>query len=376
MPINCKEIPEQYARVQENLKKLNLDGMLAISLENFYWLSGALVTTMKSIPDRIGAVLSILDEDPVLLTCSIEESLVVDATWIKDVRTYEEFKQSPIVVLADIMRQKGLGKGRIGVEMDYLVACYYEELKRELPEVELVDVSVLYRKMRMVKTPREIKILSHAAFATEEAMTRTFWEAKPGDREIDVLNNMIIKTMQAGGSQPSGSFGTGPKSAVAHPFADESPLRNGDIVSVDFGACFDGYYSDIGRTAVVGASGERQNRIYQSLYDVQRRLIDMVRPGVKACDIYFKAVELLHAAGIDLSLSHVGHGLGLSIHEEPLLSPFCEQPLLENMIINIEPFYVTDEGYHSEDSMIVTKDGVELLSTFADHSKIIPITNK
>lgn len=371
-----KQTPEQYRRVQEALKEKNLDAMLAISMENFFWLSQSLVTTMKSIPDRLGIVLTPLNEEPTILVCSIEESLVRDDSWIQDIQTYEEFTQSPIAVLAEIMRKRGLSHSRIGIEMDYIVARYYDELKRELPDIELVDVSDTYRKLRMIKTPKEIEILAYAARSTEEAITRAFWEAKPGDKEIDVLNNMIIKTLKSGGSQPSGSFGTGPKSAIAHPIADKSPLKNGEIVSVDFGACYGGYYSDIGRTAVVGQSNARQNEIYTSLYDVQRYLIDMVRPGIKACSLYFKAVELLEKAGLKLSLSHVGHGIGLAIHEDPLLSPLNEQVLMENMIINIEPFYVTDEGYHSEDTLIVTSDGCRILSDFADHSKIIPITEK
>jgi Xaa-Pro aminopeptidase len=227
--------------------------------------------------------------------------------------------------------------------------------------------------MRMVKTQREIDILSYGAFETEKALTTGVWEARPGDRELDVSNNMIFKALHAGGIV-SGilTFGAGKKSIIAHPTADKIPLKYGDILSIDFAATFEGYYADINRTAVVGEYDERQDRLYTSLYDVQRYLIDMVRPGVKACDIYFKAIELLHAAGLDLAISHVGHGLGIGLHEDPLLSPVCQQPLLENMVINIEPFSVsTGEGYSAEDTMLVTKDGAKILSSFADHSKIL-----
>ncbi len=376
MAITYSSVPEQYARIQSNMRREKLDAIIALSMENFYWLSNAYVTTMRSIPDRLGAVISIVDEDPVLLTCSIEESLVVEDSWIRDVRTYQEFKESPIAIVAEILRKKGLEKARVGIEMDYIVARFYDELKRELPQMELVDVSRLFLLMRMVKTPREIEILSHAAYATERAMTEGFFAARMGEKEKDVLNDIIVRTLQSGGVEPNGSFGAGPKSAIAHPIADDTPLRYGQIVSVDFGACFKGYYSDIGRTAVVGKSSARQNKIYTSLYDVQRRVIDQIRPGVKACDLYYTCINGLHDAGIDLSLSHCGHGLGLGLHELPLFSPLCDIPIEENMIVNVEPFYVTDEGYHSEDSMLVTKDGVKLLSTYHDHSQILEIPEK
>lgn len=376
MAISYKVVPEQYLRIQKNMKEQNLDAVIALSLENFYWISNSLVSTMKSIPDRLGAVISIADEDPILLTCSIEESLVVGSTWIKDVRTYEEFKESPIAILAEILRKKGLAKARIGIEMDYIVARFYDELKRELPEIELIDVSRLFLLMRMVKTQREIDILSHAAYTTERAMTEGFYAARMGNKEEDVLNDIIIRTLKAGGGEPGGSFGAGPKSAVAHPIADDTPLKYGQIVSVDFGACYKGYYSDIGRTAVVGKSNDRQNKIYTSLYDVQRYVIDMIRPGVLASELYFECVKRLHNYGIDLSLSHCGHGIGLGLHELPLFSPFCDIPIEENMVVNVEPFFVTDEGYHSEDTMLVTKDGVKLLSTYADHSQILVIPEK
>lgn len=368
-----KSLPDQYLRVQKTLKERNIDAIVAFSLTNFYWLSNAYVKTMESIPDRLGAVISIADEDPVLLTCSIEESLVLDDSWIKDVRTYEEFKQSPIAVLAEILREKGLSKATVGIEMDFLAAQFYDELKYELPEVKLVNVAKDFLLMRMVKTPREIEILSHASFATEKAMVESFYAAREGQLETDVLNNIYIRTLKSGGAQPSATFGVGPKSALAHPFAEEKPLAHGHIVSVDFGANFKGYNSDIGRTAVVGCSNDRQNKIYTSLYDVQRRVIDMIKPGVKASDLYYECVRRLHDYGIDLSLSHCGHGLGLGLHELPIFSPLCDIIIEENMVVNVEPFFVTDEGYHSEDSMLVTKDGVKLLSTYADHSHIIQI---
>lgn len=373
MAITYHVVPEQYVCIQKNMREQKLDAIVALSLENFYWLSNALVSTMKSIPDRLGAVVAPADEDPVLLTCSIEKSLVVEDTWIKDVRTYEEFQESPVAVLAEILRSRGLEKARIGIEMDYIVARFYDELKRELPEAELVDVSRLFLLMRMIKTQREIEILSNAAFTTERAMTEGFFAARMGDKEEDVLNDMIIRTLKVGGSEPGGSFGAGPKSAIAHPIADETPLKYGQIVSVDFGASYRGYYSDIGRTAVVGRSDDRQNKIYRSLYDTQRRVIDKIRPGVLASELYYECIKWLHEYGIDLSLSHCGHGIGLGLHELPLFSPQCDIRLEENMVVNVEPFFVTDEGYHSEDTMLVTADGVELFSTYADHSEILVI---
>lgn len=367
--------PEQYQRIQNYMVENQLDAMLAFSLENFYWISESYVTTIKKVPDRLGTVICIQGEAPQILTCSIEASLVEETSWIQDIKTYEEFKDSPIAVLAELLKKKNLDRSRIGIEMDYLVARYYDELKSYLSQAEFVDVALGFTKLRMVKTEREIEILSHAAFVTEKAIYDSFMEARPGNREIDVLNQMIIKTLHEGGSEATGCFGVGAKSAIAHPIVDTSPMQRGDLVSVDFCASFNGYYSDIGRTAVVGDYNTKQDKIYTALYDVQRRLIEMVKPGLKACDIYFKAVELLKAAGLDLSLSHVGHGLGLILHEYPLFSPYCTQELKENMIINIEPFFVTDEGYHAEDTMIVTEDGARLLSTYADHSKIIRITD-
>ena len=76
MSITIVPIPEQYVRIQDNLKEQHLDALVALSPENFYWISNALVQTMISIPDRLGAVLSILDEDPVMLICSIEDNIV------------------------------------------------------------------------------------------------------------------------------------------------------------------------------------------------------------------------------------------------------------------------------------------------------------
>jgi len=372
--IRENKIPEQYHRIQKILKRKKLDGTLAISMENVYWFSQSLILTQKSIPDRLAIVFIPADGEPVFLVCSIEESLVRKSSWISNIVSYEEFKDSPIEALTEILKQKGFNKGRIGLEKNYLCIHFFEELQRCMPNIHWEDFSKDFEKERMIKTPREINILKKAAWYTEKAIIDAFAASQEGDSERSVLNRIILNTLDAGGVGANGSFGTGEKSAIAHPIADETVLKKGDIVSVDFGAAFDGYYSDIGRTATVGNPPARKSSIYQKLYDVQRHCIDLVKPGVKACDIFKEAYNRLNQYGLELSLSHVGHGIGLIIHEEPMLSPFNEETLLENMVINIEPFYVTDEGYHSEDTMLITSDGVELFTTYKDHHDIIPIS--
>jgi len=367
------EVPEQYRRVQTALENNKLDAMLAISLENVYWLSHSLILTQQSIPDRLAVVVSPLGEEPTFLVCSIEESLARGDSWITDLRTYEEFAQSPIEALAGIMRERGLTRGRVGVEKSYLCARFHEELQGELPDVKWVDISPVFERMRMVKTPREIEMLRHAARNTERAMLRGFQSSRAGDAERACLNRMITSVLDSGAMSAKASFGSGPKSAIAHPFADDTPLAPGALVSVDFTASFQGYCSDLGRTAVVGSSSRRQERIYSVVYDVQRRLIEMIRPGVRACDLYKSACEWLNQAGLHISLPHVGHGIGLVLHEAPLFSAFNQEPLMENMVINLEPLHLTDEGYHVEDTMVVCSEGVEILSDVADHDRIISI---
>jgi Xaa-Pro aminopeptidase len=103
------------------------------------------------------------------------------------------------------------------------------------------------------------------------------------------------------------------------------------------------------------------------LSDVHQELLEAIRPGVRACDLFEQCRAGFEKRGLNFRLSHIGHGIGLGLHEFPMLNPLTSQELLPGMVLCIEPLHFDDEGlFHIEDMVQVTDDGVRLLSSSAD----------
>src|SRR3954454_795368 len=139
------------------------DAVIVSSQENTFYATGALVLTQREIPLRLALTLWPRGGEPAFVVCGIEESLVRRQSWIGDVRPYVEFAESPVAMIADAVRERGLARGCIGVEMDHLQARYWDELRAALPEATFGDAGPLLAAVRVVKAPREVDRLQIAA---------------------------------------------------------------------------------------------------------------------------------------------------------------------------------------------------------------------
>jgi len=365
---------EEFERA---LDKSGLDAVIANSLPNVFYTSGALIFTQVEIPDRLAFTVLPRTGDEVLIVCNLEESLSREETWIQDVRSYVEFAESPISLLVDVLKEKGLSAGRIGIEKTRLSASCYEELAEALPKARFEPCDGLFRAVRSIKTPGEIERFAQAALATEQAIVDAFREAKAGQTERHLLKLIVDNVWRLGASRISFSvLGVGDQSWHAHPTARDRGLEEGELIRVDFGAAFGGYGSDVARTAVVGRASAEQLDTYRKHREVQRKAIDFMRPGVRACDVYEHCVRAYADFGMELTIPHVGHGCGLELHEMPMLEPRNTQELRPDMLLCIEPAVLSQElgGYAVEDLILIKEEGsAEILTSYADTEEMFVI---
>ena len=156
------------------------DAVIVSSQENTFYATGALILTQREIPLRLALTLWPRGGEPAFVVCGIEESLVRRQSWIGDVRPDVEFAESPVAMIAAAARERGLGRGQIGVEMDHLMAKYWDELRAALPDATFGDAGPLLAAVRAVKTPGEVDRLQTAARALERAISRAYTTARPG----------------------------------------------------------------------------------------------------------------------------------------------------------------------------------------------------
>ena len=364
---------EEFQRV---MGETGFDAVVATSQPNVFYTSGALIMTQLAIPKRLAMTVLPKGGDDALLVCNIEESLARADSWIEDVRSYVEYAQTPIALLADVLKDKGLAAGRIGIDKMYLPVAHYEELAEALPRASLEACDELFDEVRSIKTEGEIERFAQAALATERAIVEAFREAKVGSTEAGVLRSITEKVGRAGASHTLfGVLRAGDQSFHAHPAARERELEPGDLVGVDFGAVFDGYGSDVARMAIVGDASDLQAEMYDKHRRVQRKAVECMRAGVRASEVYEVCVQAYADFGIELPGPHVGHGFGLSLHEAPMLQPQNSQELRSNMLIYIEPVIVDERvgALQLEDLILVKEDGAEIITTYADTEELFVI---
>jgi Xaa-Pro aminopeptidase len=183
------------------------------------------------------------------------------------------------------------------------------------------------------------------------------------------LGSMITERYGAAGGDQLTMLvvGSGPRSSHPNAPPTNRVLEDGDLVRFDVIGTKGGYYSDVARTAVVGEPSERAAEIYKLLDEVHARALDAVRPGAKTNDVYRIYEEAMEQAGLP-AYHFVGHGLGLTLHEEPFVDHRSSTPLAEGMVLCIEPltFVEGEFGIQIEDEVIVTGDGCQPITRAGD----------
>lgn len=363
-------------RLHQFMKSEDLDVIVSMSPENVYYLSGTYIHSQTTIRDRLAIVVWPLEEHPSFLVCILEEAQANEDSWIEDVRPYFEFKTSPIELLAKVLRERGYANHRIGIEFSYLSSKYFLELRDLLPELNLVDCSSLLERVRMIKTSNEIEQLRDAAQVTDRVIRKVFENIVEGKEEKEIANELQTGILEAGADENAFlSLASASNSCLTHPVPSSYKVKHGDLIRTDFGGYFNGYLSDIARLCVVGKLSERQLDIYNWLWDVHEQLISKMVVGAEVSDIYNLCKQLYEEAGMPFERPHIGHGLGLTVHEHPMINPYVDQRLEPNMVICIEPNHLVPntEKYHVEDTILIQKSGPEILSRTEDWSNLLVV---
>ncbi|UXA11294.1 Xaa-Pro peptidase family protein [Mycobacterium sp. SMC-8] len=260
---------------------------------------------------------------------------------------------------------------------DSMPALHLLPLADVLAAVPVLATDVL-RRLRMVKDPAEIDALRKAGAAIDRVHARVPEFLVPGRTEADVAADIAEAIVAEGHSEVAFIIvGSGPHGADPHHECSDRELRVGDIVVVDIGGPFDpGYNSDSTRTYSIGEPDPQVARRYAVLQRAQRAAVESVRPGVTAEQVDAAARDVLAAAGLAEAFVHrTGHGIGLSVHEEPYIVAGNTLPLQEGMAFSVEPgiYFPGQWGARIEDIVVVTADGAESVNNRPHDLVVVPV---
>ncbi len=365
------------ARIRRLIRESGLDAVVGTAPENVTHLSGYYNMDQRLLPEHLHACVWTADGEPTLVIPARERRL---ETFVADVRTHRIYggsQEAGLDILAACLREKGVGRGRVGMDLRALPAAHLRGLEARLPDATFEDATDLLGRMRLVKTPAEIELLRWAAIATEKAIAIGYAQARPGDTEKSVVDAMDHYTAKLGAEIVAFNvMASGARTVLGHHRAEPAPIAPGDLLRVDYGGLFEGYFSDLARMAVVGRPSERQEATYSTCYDVQRRCLEALRPGVTGGELYEVARRACAEAGLPFTRAMFGHSIGLGLHERPVFNEGEEWPLQTGSVVCVENGLTElehGERYHIEDMVLITDSGCEVLSTYTDTSRLYRI---
>lgn len=285
------------------------------------------------------------------------------ASQIKDFRIVQHKK----TIIEEIATQvTDMGINSLGFEKNDVTYSDFELYKQAI-QADLVPLSGLVEKIRLIKTDEEISIIKAACRIADEAYEHIVTYIKPGMTELQVSNELEFFMRKRGAT--SSSFDTivasGTRSALPHGVATDKVIEEGDFVTLDFGALYNGYISDTTRTLAVGEPSEKLKEIYQIVLDAQLLALEKIQPGMTGKEADAIARDYIASKGYGEAFGHsLGHGIGLEVHEGPGLSFRSDIVLEPGMVITIEPgIYLPNiGGVRIEDDALVTENGLEKLT--------------
>ncbi len=345
------------------LEDANLDALLVTNKENRFYLSG------------------FTGSDGVLLLTADQVMLFIDSRYTEQAGiecpnvTLKCLQGSIYDDIGSIIENDKINT--IGFEAEDLSYSKYIKLKDNLTGAKLVPTNGLVENLRVVKNDKEIANIRHAAHIADETFEHILKLIKPGVRESSIALEMEYFMRKAGAEGIAFDFivASGVRSALPHGKASDKKIEKGDLLTIDFGAVYGRYHSDMTRTLVIGYPTTKQQRIYDLVLEAQIAGIEKVKAGVRASEVDKSARDIIDGQGYGEYFRHgTGHGVGLAVHEEPRISAKNDFILRAGMVITVEPgVYIPGwGGVRIEDMVIVKEAGYELI-TKSPKEKLIQI---
>jgi len=335
--------------LRQKLTDRGFDAILVVKPENQYYLSG-------------------FDGEGFLLIGEDRHIIFTDFRYVEEARDKStgaeiielKYKISPYEKIAQELQSMGAKK--VAVEGHYITLKAYEEMKNFFAGIDILSAENMVEDLRTVKDETELNFIKKAQSITDRTFSHILDYIRPGVSEADIALEIeyFIKRSGADGIAFPTIAVSGHRTSLPHGKPSERKLQVGDIITLDFGAKFNGYCSDMTRTIFLGEVDEERERIYNIVLEAQRRAIECIKAGVHCKEVDNAARSFIEKNGFGKNFGHgLGHGVGLEIHGGPRLSPKGDTSLLPGMVVTVEPgIYVEGfGGVRIEDLVIVTDDG-------------------
>ncbi|OXS52248.1 Xaa-Pro dipeptidase [Cohnella sp. CIP 111063] len=263
---------------------------------------------------------------------------------------------------------KEWGAQKLLIEEQDVTYAAYRKMEEAFRPAELLRSEGIVEKLRMTKDEDELAILQEAADLADRTFDHILAYLKPGatERSIALEIEFFMRSQGATSSSFDTIVASGERSALPHGVASDKTIGTGEFVTLDFGAYYKGYCSDITRTVVVGQASDKHKEIYAIVQEAQQYALDHLRPGMTGKEGDALTRDIITRYGYGEYFGHgTGHGIGLEIHESPRLSLTGDVVLTPGMVVTVEPgIYLPGfGGVRIEDDVVMTEGGIRILTS-------------
>lgn len=343
---------ERLHTLRKKMKQNNLGAVIINNKANRYYLSGFTGT------------------DGQILITQTEQYIIADSRYFEQLRqqsanfTIIDNRMAMNTAMKRLLSK--IGEQRIGIEADEMNVSEYLALSGA--DGELVPIYNLIEQQRMIKDEEERNKIQHAALIAGETFNHIIKYIRPGMTEKQVANEIDQYGLKLGADAPA--FETivtsGIRSALPHGHASEKVIQNGELIILDFGFEWRHYYSDITRTIAVGPVSKELRQIFDITLAAQKKAIQTCKKDVPLKSVDKVARDYIAKAGFGNNFLHgTGHGIGLTVHEYPLLNHDSDEQLQNHMTFTVEPGIYLEQkgGIRIEDDIWIDDDGVPVVMT-------------
>lgn len=381
---------QRVAKAQAALAESEADGMLVWKDENVRYLTALRAQLIAGKTTSLNGAILVPGEDPILLGSGGEiDKARMGMSWIAEAHAVPIMEQRELVdgfvknILTPILANRGLTSGKLAVDQANI--SFIHSLQAHLPDLELVDGDTVMQKARWLKTDLEVAIIEEACAIGDSVTQRALDEAKAGRRELEIAGDAMQTLFYLGGEMAHVTtpfVASGEHMSPPHRLATDKIVRNSDLVFIDIGAMWNGYFSDIGRTTIVGKPSKDQKKIYTAVYEGLMAGIDKMRPGNTNQDCADAIINKVGDYGLadHLFSLFIGHGIGMGANEPPYIGETLPGSTVyefqPNQVFAVEPLVWVPNvrgggGVRIEDMVLITAGAPHLLSRVEYEEKLM-----
>ena len=369
------EFEARASRAQARMHSQGLAGLLVMTEPEVRYFSGFQTLFWQS-PTRPWFLFVPADGKPTAIIPEIGAELM-KRSWVDDIRTWSapNPEDDGISLLTDLLAPYATAGQTIGVMKGHethlrMPLSDWEKLQASLPGLKIGDATSLVQGLRMVKSDAEIAKLRHICAigsATFANVPNFVAEGMPLDQVFREFRREALAQGADDAPYVVGGADQGGYSDVISP-PPQRPLARGDVLMIDTGCTWDGYFCDFDRNWAIGVAEDEARRAYDTLWRATEAGLAAAKPGATCRDL-FKAMAAVIAEMDDSGgdIGRLGHGLGMQLTEQPSHAAFDQTELLENMVLTLEPSLSYGSGLMMvhEENIVVTPEGGQLLTTRA-----------